>query len=157
MGTLYAMTFSSEPPKPPASGVGAIYIGEGIILGMDQNGGRYHGTYVQRGDRIMGNALLTFPQGGTLVTGLKMKPGWKVVLATNWPADLANAGQLELDVMQDMVQVSFEKIGDTQPQAVATSSGGPRVTAVKRSSAPKKTSTAGKKKSAAGKKKKARG
>jgi len=42
MGTLYAMTFSSEPPRPPASGVGAIYIGEGIILGMDQNGGRYY-------------------------------------------------------------------------------------------------------------------
>ena len=104
----------------------------------------------------MGNALLTFPQGGTLVTGLKMMPGWKVVLATNWPADLANAGELELDVMQDMVHVSFEKIGDTQPQAVATSSGGPRVTAVKRSSAPKKASATRRKKSATGKKKKAR-
>jgi len=143
------MTFSSEPPRSPASGVGAIYIGEGIILGMDQNGGRYHGTYVQRGDRIMGSALLTFPQGGTLVTGIKMLPGWKVVLATNWPADLANAGELELDVMQDMVHVSFEKIGDTKPSAAAT--------AVKKSSAPKKTSAAASKKSATGKKMKARG
>jgi hypothetical protein len=110
MGTFYAMRYSSD--RTENSGVGALYLGNGILVGMDSNGGRYHGTYKELNGRIMGSAMLSFPNGGTTVTGLPMKPGWKAPLATNWPADLGNGQPLNIDLMQDQVEVTFEKIGE---------------------------------------------
>ena len=79
------------------SGGGAVYIGEGKILGIDVGNIRYSGTYAQQGSRIRGTVALSAPNGGMLVTGTELPAGSRIDLSLDWSADLsdgqASAGQ----------------------------------------------------------------
>ncbi len=108
MSALYMMQYVGVA----GGGAGAIYIGKGKILGMDIAGGRYAGSYTEQGGRLKGNATLSMPQGGQLVTGQQVPPGTKIPLTTDWPADFANGRPQTVMVAGRSVQVAFEKIGD---------------------------------------------
>ena len=108
MSALYAMRYVGRAD----AGAGAIYIGKGTIVGADVGGGRYHGTYTESGGRIKGNANLSMPNGGSLVTGQTVPPGTKIPLTVDWPVAFANGQPQPIMVSGQPVQVTFEKIGD---------------------------------------------
>src|SRR5690348_9844355 len=108
MSALYIMRYLGGT----GTGFGSIYIGRGKIVGVDVGNGRYAGTYSEQGGRIKGNAQLSMPQGGVLVTGAQVPAGTKIQLTVDWPADFANGSLQAISVNGQPVQVTFEKVGD---------------------------------------------
>lgn len=108
MSALYAMRYIGQT----SGGAGAIYIGKGVIVGIDIGNLRYKGTYVEDGGRIRGTATLSAPQGGTLVTGASMPAGSSIQLSVDWPSNFGNGQPQQVMVAGQPVQVMFDKIGD---------------------------------------------
>ena len=93
--------------------MGAIYIGRGVIVGVDVTNGRYSGTYTEEGGRLKGTAKLSAPPGGAiLVTGAQLPEGQAIPLQVDWPMNFANGSAQTILVQGMPVQVTFEKIGD---------------------------------------------
>lgn len=108
MSAFYLMRFAGQLDR----GEGAIYVGKGIVLGVDVGGLRYKGAYSDQGGRMKGSVTLTAPAGGgQLVTGQTMKPGQTVTLTIDWPSNFAG-GQQQVSVNGRPVNVTFEKLGD---------------------------------------------
>ncbi|MCH9054141.1 MAG: hypothetical protein IIA72_24390 [Proteobacteria bacterium] len=109
MSALYAMRYLGQSDV----GMGTLYIGRGVIVGVDVANGRYSGTYTEEGGRMKATATLSAPPGGaTLVTGDQLPAGQSVPLTADWPANFADGSAQEIMVMGRPVQVTFEKIGD---------------------------------------------
>lgn len=108
MSALYAMRYLGGT----GVGMGAIFIGKGIILGVDVSNGRYNGTYTEEGDRLQASLTLSMPTGGVLVTGDQVPPGTEIPLTADWPKDFANGQAQQIIVSGNPVEVTFEKIGD---------------------------------------------
>ena len=109
MSALYAMRYLGQS----GVGMGAIYIGRGVIIGVDVANGRYSGTYTEEGGRLKGNARLSAPPGGAiLVTGAQLPEGQAIPLQVDWPANFADGSAQTISVQGMPVQVTFEKIGD---------------------------------------------
>lgn len=109
MSALYAMIYAGSPAS---GGLGTIYIGKGIILGMDAGNGRYRGTYREEGGRMKVNVTITFPTGGTLVTGAIVGRGGALEATADWPLDFANGKPNPILIQGKPVKAVFEKIGD---------------------------------------------
>jgi hypothetical protein len=112
MSAFYAMEYHGVASADGNMGAGSLYIGKGIITGIDIAGGVYDGTYAESNGRILGNATLTFAAGGTLVTGETVPPGSVIPLAVNWPSNFANGQPQTVNVNGQPVQVIFHKIKD---------------------------------------------
>jgi hypothetical protein len=108
MSALYAMKYVGST----GMGDGCLYIGDGKITGMDFNGGRYNGAYVEQDDHIQANVKLTMATDGLLVTGQRAPKGTELALAVTWPKDFANGAPLPIQVGGGRVKVVFEKIGE---------------------------------------------
>ena len=109
MGALYAIKYSGQL----GAGRGAVYIGKGLIVGLDETDTRYDGRYTENSGRLKGGITLTSPPGGaSLVTG-KVLPGGTVLRVTlDWPNDFANGQSQEVKVGGQSVYLLLEKIGD---------------------------------------------
>jgi hypothetical protein len=108
MSALYVMQYVGQI----GTGAGAVYIGKGVIVGVDAGGGRYKGTYTEAGGRMNGNATVLVPHGATMVTGQQLPPGTTLQLTIDWPANFANGQPQPISIAGRQVQVTFEKIGD---------------------------------------------
>jgi hypothetical protein len=108
MSALYIMRYIGGT----GAGFGAIYIGKGTIVCVDVQNGRYHGTYIEQGDRVRPTVTLSLPQGGVLVTGSQVPPGTRITMTADWPANFADGQAQQIMVQGSPVQVTFEKIGD---------------------------------------------
>lgn len=109
MSALYAMRYLGQS----GVGMGAIFVGKGVIVGVDVTNGRYNGTYTEEGGRVTVTATLSAPEGGaTLVTGAPLPAGQTIPLTADWPANFADGSTQEIMIMDRPVQVTFEKIGD---------------------------------------------
>lgn len=109
MSALYVMRYLGQT----GVGMGTMYIGRGVILGVDVANGRYNGTYTEEGGRMKATATLSAPPGGAiLVTGAQLPAGQSIPLTADWPANFADGSAQEITVMGQPVQVTFEKIGD---------------------------------------------
>lgn len=108
MSALYTMQYVGQT----GTGAGAIYIGKGVIVGIDVGGGRYNGTYAEGAGRLKGNVVLSAPNGAMLVSGQKLSPGSTLQLTVDWPLGFANGQPQLISVGGRQVQVKFEKIGD---------------------------------------------
>lgn len=108
MSALYAMRYVGQT----GTGAGVIYIGRGKIVGIDVGNGRYNGTYLEENGRLLGTATMSFPSGGTLVTGQQLSPGASLQLTTDWPSAFSNGQAQQIAVNGKPVNVTFEKIGD---------------------------------------------
>ncbi len=108
MSALYAMKYTGST----GMGDGCLYVGEGKITGMDFNGGRYHGAYIEQEDHIEASVKLTMAIDGLLVTGQRAPKGTELALAVTWPRDFANGEPLPIQVGGGRVKVIFEKIGE---------------------------------------------
>lgn len=93
-------------------GIGALYVGRGVIIGADAGGGYYNGTYTDQGGRLKGNATLSMPKGGSLVTGQQVPAGGKIPLSVDWPSNFYDGKPQTVMVMGNAVRVVFEKVGD---------------------------------------------
>ncbi|MFN4311709.1 MAG: hypothetical protein ACK4FK_14085 [Ferrovibrio sp.] len=109
MSALYAMRYLGQT----GVGMGSVYIGKGVIVGVDVANGRYHGTYKEENGRVKATLTLSAPPGGAvLVTGQQLPAGQAIPLTADWPANFANGAAQTVSVMGNPVQVTFEKIGD---------------------------------------------
>ncbi|WP_316228041.1 MULTISPECIES: hypothetical protein [unclassified Bradyrhizobium] len=108
MSALYAMNYVGSS----GAGGGAIYVGNGKILGIDVGNLRYSGSYTQQGGRLKGNVDLYAPTGGTLVTGTQVPPGTKWSLVFDWPTTFADGSPQPITLQGQAVHVVFDKIGD---------------------------------------------
>lgn len=91
-------------------GMGALYVGNGVIVGADAGNGRYNGTYSESGDRIRGEITLSMSRDGTLVTGDQVPAGTSIPMTVDWPADYANGQPQQIMVGGRPVNVTFEKV-----------------------------------------------
>ena len=95
MSALYKMQYLGQS----SVGMGAVYVGKGIIVGTDVGGGQYAGTYTEQDDRISADIELSMPQGGILVTGNQIPPGTKIPMKANWPMTFADGQAQQIMVM----------------------------------------------------------
>ena len=96
-------------------GGGTLYIGKGIIVGIDVEGGKYEGKYVVDNGRMKGTVKMTAPAGGSqLITGQRVPGGAQFDLTFDFPSDSFADGspQKMLGVGGLPIQVSFEKVRD---------------------------------------------
>ena len=110
MNAFYLMRYVGTAGQ----GAGAIYIGKGIIVGVDVVGAKYDGSYSEKSGRLKGEVRLTAPTSGShLVTGQTVEGGQSFVLKFDLPPDFANGRpQVIIGVGGRPVQVTFEKIKD---------------------------------------------
>lgn len=109
MSALYLLRYLDRPDI----GFGCLYIGKGLVLGVDPSAARYHGTYARHADRIELSIMLLAPHGGTvLATGERLHTRQAVPLTADWPAGFADGSARQILMIDQPVRVSLEKIGD---------------------------------------------
>ena len=108
-GALYAMYYVGQT----GTGSGAVYVGNGKIVGIDVGNLRFHGTYVEQGGRLKGTVTMSAPTGGTLVTGAQLPAGTQLKLTLDWPSNFANGTPQAISIEGRPVHLTLEKIGDT--------------------------------------------
>ena len=107
MSALYQLRYQGVA----GNGHGAMYIGKGVVVGIDISGARYQGTYTLSGTTIDGAATLT-SAGGALVTGQDLPAGGTVAISFNLPAGFDDGQYHQVVAGGRRVGVSFNKIGD---------------------------------------------
>ena len=107
MSALYQMRYQGVA----GNGHGAMYIGKGVVVGIDISGARYNGTYTLSGTTINGIATLT-SAGGALVTGQDLPAGGTVAITFSLPAGFDDGQYHPVIGGGKRVGVSFNKIGD---------------------------------------------
>ncbi len=108
MSALYVMRYLGQI----GVGSGAVYIGKGIISGVDVTGGIYDGTYTEHGGRLTGNLTLLIPQGGYLVTGAQLPPNTPLPITFDLAPDFANGQAQAFNIAGRVVHVTFQKLRD---------------------------------------------
>lgn len=109
MSALYKMKYAGSVEK----GDGAIFIGNGQILGIDMADIRYRGKYYEEDGKIRLKGQLTAsPLGARLVTGDVLPPGQSLPVDAEWPVDSQPGDIRHVTVGGRQVAVTFEKIGD---------------------------------------------
>jgi hypothetical protein len=110
MSAFYLMRYVGTAGQ----GGGALYVGKGIVVGVDVMGGKYDGSYTEKGGQMKGTVRLTAPTAGAhLVTGQNVAGGQSFDLHFDLPADFANGRpQIITGVGGQPVQVTFEKLKD---------------------------------------------
>ena len=107
MSALYQMRYQGVA----GNGHGSMYIGKGVVVGIDISGTRCHGTYTSSAATIDGTATLT-SAGGALVTGQNLPAGGTVAVTFSLPAGFDDGKYHQITVGGKPVGVSFNKIGD---------------------------------------------
>jgi hypothetical protein len=88
-----------------------MYVGNGVVVGIDISGARYNGTYTLSGTTINGTATLT-SAGGALVTGENVPAGGTVPITFSLPAGFDDGRYHQVIAGGTRVGVSFNKVGD---------------------------------------------
>lgn len=96
-----------------AAGAAVLYIGNGIVAGMDTGELRYDGTYTTGlGGILGGNVTLKAKNPTNLVTGAILQAGQSVTVPFTLPANFGNGQQFQFNVAGSNVPATFEKIKD---------------------------------------------
>ena len=108
MSALYRMTYTGSHSE----GFAVVYIGQGLILGMDMDGSRIHGTYAEQESRLRGSMTLTGDDEGITAGGQIMQAGESAEMEIDWSADFEAAGPQKVMLLGDPLQIVFQRIGD---------------------------------------------
>ena len=108
MSALYVMRYLGKSD----TGAGALYIGKGIVLGVDTGGIRYRGIYTQSEGRLRAKVTMTATGDSTLVTGAILPAGQLLQITADWPEDFADGTARQISIGGQQVSVMFEKVGD---------------------------------------------
>jgi hypothetical protein len=96
-------------------GGGTLYIGKGVVVGVDIGGARLEGGYTIESGRMRGTVRFTAGRGGaSLVTGQQLPEGDSFDLSFDFPADSFADGtpQSMLGLGGQPLIVTFEKVRD---------------------------------------------
>jgi hypothetical protein len=111
MNAFYTMKYFGKA----GAGGGTVYIGRGVVVGIDIQGGKIDGTYEVVGDRMKGAVKIIAPkEGSTLVTGQTLSGGEEFVLRFDLPASSFADGtpQMLKGYGGEALLVAFEKVRD---------------------------------------------
>ena len=110
MKALYVMQYAGQE----SAGAGALYVGDGHILGVDVGNCRYKGSYTKQDGRLKGTATMSAPpdRQAILVTGTALQPGQSIPLEVDWPENLGDGQPRTVSVAGRQVHVVFEKVDD---------------------------------------------
>lgn len=92
-------------------GAAALYIGKGIILGVDIGLNRYEGKYTLEDGTLKASINMTAVADSPLVTGLTLKRGDTISISADLPEDFEEGVFYNVSVGDRPVQVVFDKIG----------------------------------------------
>lgn len=93
-------------------GAGVLYLGRGVLLGMDTGEIRYEGTYTESDGELQVQATMTgTSDSGVLVTGQPFGKGHSLSINATWPVEV-DSGQREVSIGGAPVYLTLEKIGD---------------------------------------------
>src|SRR5262245_41847190 len=108
MAALYSLQYAGQT----GGGVGAMYVGNGIVAGFDAYGGRFNGTYTDEAGRFRADIVLLMPGGGRLVTGQTVPAGTRIPMSVDWPADFGDRTRQQIMVQGRPVLVLLQKMQD---------------------------------------------
>jgi hypothetical protein len=108
MASLYGVQYAGEN----GTGMGALYLGNGVIAGFDLYGGHFKGTYTEQNGRLNAKMTLSLPGNGVSVAGHRISLGAGDDMSADWPSDLGNGRQLQMTVGGRTVHVHFKKMLD---------------------------------------------
>jgi hypothetical protein len=112
MSALFIMRYAGTGRKT----AGALYWGDGIIIGVDDGGAKYDGNYCEIEGRMQGAMTITVPSGcETLVTGRGVRGPASVDLTFDFPADFDNGQPNIMAIVGGaVVRATFERIKNVQ-------------------------------------------
>jgi hypothetical protein len=111
MGAFYIMKYFGKA----GAGGGTLYIGNGIVVGIDIQGAKLDGTYRLIDDRMRGVVKMTSPASTlTLVTGQTLPPSTVIELSFDFPAhNFADGRPYPMTGYGgEQLMVAFEKVRD---------------------------------------------
>jgi hypothetical protein len=108
MSALYVMRYVGQT----GTGTGVMYIGKGLVVGMDAAGNRYDGSYSESGGRIRGNVTMSVQPGTVLVTGQVVPQAAYFELKIDWLGNFANGKPQQITIAGRSAAVLFEKLKD---------------------------------------------
>lgn len=107
-GALYKMVYAGRED----AGAGVLYIGKGVVIGIDIGDVRYKGTYVVNESLIQVKINMTANSDGTLVTGSTFPRGTSIPITADLPNDFSNGSIQKILIAGQPVNVAFEKLDD---------------------------------------------
>ena len=111
MSAFYLMKYFGET----GVGGGTLYIGKGVVAGVDLQGAKLEGNYTVANGRMRGTVKMTAPPtGATLVTGQHVPAGGTFDLEFDFPARTFADGtpQSMTGLGGRPLKVIFEKVRD---------------------------------------------
>ena len=108
MSALYAMRYANEAGR----GAGAVYIGKGIISGIDVADVRFDGSYTDNGSELSGKVTMLRPRGGASSGTPEISHPASVEFTFSLPAHFADGQPYPFSVDGLEVHVIFEKLKD---------------------------------------------
>jgi hypothetical protein len=110
MSAFYIMRYAGTAGQ----GSGVLYIGRGLVVGVDVVGGKYEGSYTEQRGHLVGTVKLTAPTPGVhLVTGQNVPGGQSFDLRFDLPPNFATGRPQTITGVGGLpVQVTFEKVKD---------------------------------------------
>ena len=109
MSALYQVNFIGNG----VDDVALLYIGGGVITGIDATGGRYQGNYIEHDGRLQGVVRFTMATAQDLTPDALPPAGSSYNLRLDFPADFANGKpQQMLDPGNLPVLVTIAKLKD---------------------------------------------
>lgn len=111
MSALYKMTYGGEA----STGQGAIFIGNGKILGIDIGDIWYEGEYWEENGSVRMQAKMTAKSpGAILVTGRCLSVGETIPIDATWPVEMEPGELHQISVAGRPVNLTLQKIGDIE-------------------------------------------
>ncbi|MGN8097167.1 hypothetical protein ACTJK8_28370 [Methylobacterium sp. 22177] len=109
MGGFFRVEFQARTDQAS----GSLALANGKVAGLDVGGGIYRGSYVEEGGRARGTAILSFPDGGELVTGMRVPPGAEITIPFDIPVgNSTNIHGTSVNVAGRRVDVIWRRIAD---------------------------------------------
>lgn len=108
-GAIYSVRYSG----PFSEGGAVLYIGDGIVAGMDASEIVYDGVYnTSPSGHLIGTVVLTAKMPSALVTGIVVPAGQSIEIAFDLPPDFASGAPRQFSVIGTTVPATFTKIRD---------------------------------------------
>lgn len=109
MSALYVLRLAGRP----GCCVGAVYLGRGVVVGVDVAGIRYSGTCERSPQGIRFSVIADAPASGAiLTTGRFFPPGETAVISGLIPDDFETGASFDVQLLGASIAVALDKIGD---------------------------------------------
>ena len=109
MNALYIMRYTGQT----SVGLGVLYIGKNVVIGIDVGNIRYTGKYTELAGYLEIEVTMSAKtSSGMLVTGATLHKGQTLQITANLPLNFDDGQSHKLYISGQPVNVAFEKISD---------------------------------------------